>query len=143
MSQQIVQFILNHWELWLAFATLVILILINERLSQKKMPHSLTPAEAIAAMNHDHAVVIDLRSKEAFNQGHIIGSIRMDATDLQKLQKYKTTPLLIVCERGIQSNALALKLRKQDFLNTMILRGGIDAWTAESLPTIKNKKTKS
>ena len=140
MGQQIMQFILNHWELWLAFLTLIILVLINEYFTQRQMPNSLSTAEAVAAMNHDHAVVIDLRDKESFSKGHIIGAVRLERNEEKKLEKYKTTPLILVCARGVESSALGLKLKKQGFTKAMTLSGGIAAWQTDNLPLIKKKQ---
>lgn len=139
MTEQLIEFITRHWELWLAFVTLIILALINEHFTKRSKPNALSTAEAVSAINHDHAVIIDIRDKESFNKGHIIGSIRIDSDDTKKLEKYKTTPLVIVCARGLTANTLASKLKKQGFTKAMTLNGGITAWQTDNLPLIKKK----
>ena len=139
MQQQLLEFITRHWALGLAFVTLIIIGLLNEHFSQKNKPNALNTAEAISAINHDHAVIIDIRDKESFNKGHIIGSIRIDADDTKKLEKYKKTPLVIVCVRGIMAANLAKALKKQGFTKAMTLNGGITTWQTENLPLIKKK----
>lgn len=140
---QLGQFIINHWELWLTLIVILLLIFINELLTQKKRAKELSPTAAVIKINHDDAVVIDLRDQEAFRAGHIIDAIRHSADDFnsQRMDKYKTKPLILVCARGLQSTALAAKLREQGFSEPMVLAGGIAAWQAASLPMVKSKSS--
>ena len=138
---QVGQFIINHWELWLALVVVLLLIFINEFLAQKKRAKELSPQAAVNLINHDNAVIIDLRDSDSFRKGHIIDAIQATADDFeqQKMDKYKTKTLLLVCARGLQSAALATKLREQGFSQPMVLAGGIAAWQAADLPLIKGK----
>lgn len=140
MLNQLQDFIVHHWELWLALFAVLSLLLINEYLTKKQGPQSLSTAAAIDAMNHQDAVVIDMRDAEAFKSGHVVGSKNLPGEALEKLEKYKTKPLLLVCARGLQSSALGVKLRKQGFTNVMMLAGGITAWKTADLPLTKGKK---
>ena len=138
---QLEQFILNHWTLWLALLVILLLIFISEFLTQKKRAKTLSPSAAVDMMNHQDAVVIDLRDPDTFRTGHIIDAICSPADDFnqKRMEKYKSKPLILVCSRGIQSAALATKLREQGFENPMVLGGGITAWQAANLPLVKGK----
>ena len=140
--EQFVQFATNHWALNLALVVILALIFINEFLAQKNRAKELTTTAAIEMINHDNAVVIDLREAEPFRAGHIIDAIRASADDFnqQRMDKYKTKPLILVCARGLQSSALATKLKGKGFTQTMALAGGITAWQAANLPLVKSKK---
>lgn len=140
---QIVAFILNHWGLWLALLVVLVLIFINELLSMRQSAQELSPAAAVDKINHDNACVIDLRGTQSFRAGHIIHAISATAEDFTngRMDKYKTKPLILVCERGLQSQSLAAKLRGHGFTNPMVLSGGLSAWTAANLPVVKGKKT--
>jgi len=140
MANQLQDFVLHHWELWLALFAVLSLLLINEHLTKKQGPQTLSTAAAIDAINHQDAVVIDMRDAEAFKAGHVVGSKNHPKDPLTKLEKYKTKPLILVCARGLQSGPLAVKLRKQGFTNVMILAGGITAWKTADLPLAKGKK---
>ncbi len=135
------QFIINHWQLWLALVVVLLLILINELLAQKKHAKELSPQAAVNLINHENAVIIDLRETEAFRSGHIIDAIRATADDFakQRMDKYKATPIILVCPRGLQSAQLAAKLKTQGFSQPMILAGGIAAWQTAELPLVKGK----
>lgn len=138
---QLGQFITNHWALWLALVVVLSLVLINELHSQKKRAKELSPNAAIDLINHENAVVIDLREPELFRAGHIIGAICTPTDDFsqKRMEKYKTKPLILVCARGLQSGVIATKLRTQGFTQPMILAGGISAWQAAGLPLVKGK----
>lgn len=136
--EQFGQFITNHWQLWLAFSVLLILVLINELLT--KRTKDLSPQALIDLINTEQAVVIDLRDKEVFKNGHIIHSIQASPQDfeLAKMNKYKNKPLVLVCARGLQSPPIAAKIRAQGY-QPLVLSGGIAAWQNAGLPLIKGK----
>ncbi|KTD16703.1 rhodanese-like domain-containing protein [Legionella jordanis] len=141
MGQQLGQFIINHWALWLAFLILLLLIFINELQTQKKRAKEVSPQAAVDLINHEGAVVIDLRDAELFGKGHIIDSIRATAEDFgqQRMEKYKTKPIILVCARGLQAAQLAAKLRNEGFSQPFVLAGGIAGWQAADLPVVKGK----
>lgn len=138
---QLGQFITNHWGLWLALIAILALIFINELFAQKKRAKELSTGGAVDMINHDDAIVIDLRDPETFRTGHIINATRAAPDDFnqQRMDKYKSKPLILVCARGIQSAALAMKLREQGFDQPLVLTGGIAAWQDAGLPLVKGK----
>ena len=140
--EQINQFISNHWALCAAFITILALIYINELISQKRSAKSLSPQATVEKMNHESAVVIDLRDQDAFSTGHIINAVRATASDfdLPRMNKYKAKPVILVCPRGLLSQTLAPKLKLNGFTNIMVLDGGITAWQTAGLPLVKGNK---
>lgn len=139
MEKQLFTFVMNHWSLWLAFLGVLFLMFANEHFVKKKGPKHLTPSAAVNAINHDKAIIVDIRDAEAFRQSHIVDAANLPNAPLNQLEKYKTKPFILVCARGLQSPPLAVKLRKQGFNQVMVLTGGIAAWKAASLPLIKGK----
>ncbi len=137
--EHMAQFITNHWQLWLALVILLAAIFIQELLTQKKRAKELSTAAAVQSINHDNAVVIDLRDADAFRAGHIIDAVNAtaDAFTEQRMDKYKNKSLIFVCPRGLQSAALAAKLRAAGFTKPMVLAGGIAAWQTAGLPLTK------
>lgn len=138
---QLGQFIINHWQLWLALLVVLILVFINELQDQKKRAKELSPQAAVNLINHENAQIIDLRDTESYRKGHIIDAIQATADDFEqeKMSKYKTKPFILVCAKGLQSAELATKLRTQGFSQPMALAGGIAAWQGAELPLIKGK----
>lgn len=133
------EFIVHHWQLFLAFLIVFIIIFINEYLSLQKQGKSLSTDQAVDQINNHDAMVLDLRPLETFKKGHITGSTRATEADfnLPKLQKHKDKPIILVCAKGIEATALATKLRTQGYLNPMVLAGGIEAWLTANLPLVK------
>ena len=121
---QLSQFITHHWELWLLLVGVLLLIGINEFLEQRKQAKTLSPTAAVLKINHDDAVVIDLREADV-KQKH--------------LDKYKKKPIILVCARGTQSATVAASLRTEGFAEPLVLAGGIAAWQAANLPLVKGK----
>jgi len=136
------QFIVNYWHLWLALVIILILILINEAIAQKNKAESLSPQAAVDKINHQNAVVIDLRNKEAFKNGHIIDAINKSTDQFTggKMDQYKDKPIILVCERGLQSSSFAAKLRGMGFNQVMLLNGGMANWQSAGLPVVKKGK---
>jgi hypothetical protein len=62
------QFIFNHWQLWLAFFVILLLIFINEIVTQKQQARALSPQASVDLMNHQNATVIDLRETDKYKK---------------------------------------------------------------------------
>ena len=132
-------FVSQHWQLVVAFVVILIVLMGYEFYSLKKEGKAISTAQAIEQMNHFSAAVIDLRPAEVYKKGHIIGAIRGTAADfkLPKMHKYKDQPVILVCSRGLESQALAPKLQAEGFLQIMTLAGGMAAWQTANLPLVK------
>lgn len=138
---QLGQFIMHHWVLCIALVVVLIAIFINERQDQKKRAKELSPQNLIKLINEENVVVIDIRDAESYRKGHIIGAIRASSEDFEqkRMDKYKKSPLVLVCNKGLQSTALATKLHELGFSEPMVLSSGMGAWQAADLPIVKGK----
>lgn len=134
------QFITNHWQLWLAFLVILLLTFINEFVTKQKKAKELTPQTAVDLINNENALIIDLRDKESFKNGHIIDAINCTAEDFEqaKMNKYKNKKIILVCARGLQSPAVAAKIAAQGY-QALVLGGGIASWQSADLPLVKGK----
>jgi rhodanese-related sulfurtransferase len=133
--QNIVQFALHHWLLSGLFIVLLILLFIEEARS-KGLLGQISPQELVQLINHESPVVIDIRNKDAFQSGHIVGSINIPQTsaDLNPFNKYKDKIIVLVCAMGQKAGEIAVKLKKQQFERVHVLKGGINAWKNAQLP---------
>lgn len=139
--QQLFEFFGNHPFLgtaWLVFALLLLISIIQTMTSGSQ---SLTPLLATQLINKEGAQVVDLRSVADFNKGHIHGAVNIPFTKLKDstkdLEKYKESPIIMVCATGMQSGSAAILLRKQGFQHVHKLKGGIASWSGDNLPLIK------
>ncbi len=107
---------------------------------------SVDPTAAVRLINND-AMVIDLRNAESYARGHIVNAknIPFDEFDAakDKVAKFKSKPIVTVCDSGISSNKAVASLRKSGFDSVYGLKGGMTAWTTAGLPVVTGKKTKS
>ncbi len=102
--------------------------------------YSVAATDAVRLMNKG-AMVIDLRSAEAFQTGHIVNArnIAIDSlmTERSVIKKQKNKVMIAVCDTGTNSSRAAGMLRKAGFENAFSLKGGLKAWREENLPLVK------
>ena len=132
----------HNWILLACFVVIVLLLLVEESKSKGSGGGQVSPKVAVALMNNDEAIVIDLRSKEIFKKGHIVHSISMpkDQFDIHSptLKNNQNKKIIVVCMNGNDANRIALKLRRAGY-DSKVLAGGLEAWKTAELP-LKSKK---
>lgn len=136
--EQFLQFAQAHWQLFAALFVIAIAITVFELQSQANSL-AITPQVAVNWINHEQAIVVDIRNQESFAKGHIIGSKSIPSENIATALKHKNKPVLIVCTRGSESEKSALVLKKAGVEKVAILKGGIESWVAAELPLEKNK----
>lgn len=103
-------------------------------------------SEAVKLINND-AVVVDIRSADAFSRGHIVNARNIPSDELDgkidQLEKFKTKPVIAVCDNGITTNRAVNTLRSAGFESVYGLKGGMTNWGQAGLPVVTGKKTKS
>jgi rhodanese-related sulfurtransferase len=101
----------------------------------------LSPAEAILKINHERALVLDVREDKEFAEGHIINSLHIPLGSIQQrlneLEKHKDKHIILNCRSGSRSNSACNILRKHGFENVFNLKGGVLAWQSANLPLSK------
>lgn len=144
---------MNFEELWafagrnpvysIALAGLTVAIIVNELSRFFRSYKSLRPAEVVALVNRENALVVDLRAVADFQKGHIAGSknVQMSQFDPEgkQLAPAKVLPVVLVCQNGVTVTGAAKRLKQAGFQNVHILDGGIAAWQAAELPLVKGK----
>ena len=140
------EFAANHTLLVGALLFSFFLLIFTELRRQAQGIMNIEPQDAVKLINAD-AVVLDLRSSEAFARGHIVNAKNIPSDDLtanqDKYKKYKSRPILAVCDAGATSSRAVDTLRKSGLENIYGLKGGIAAWTQANLPLVTAKKTKT
>jgi thioredoxin len=86
---------------------------------------------------HPNAQLIDVRTAEEFNEGHIKGAknldINQDGFEAKLNELNKEEPVLVYCLSGGRSGSAAGMLRSKNF-KTVYEMPGILKWNAEGLP---------
>jgi rhodanese-related sulfurtransferase len=139
---QLVEFIGNHWFLFVVLAVIAGLLIQNLIVGSKG---SVTPLQAVALMNHRDAVVLDVRPAADYAKGHIIGALNIPMNGFSKqlatLNKYRDKPLIVSCRSGAQSSMACGQLRKAGFAEVFNLQGGVMAWESAGQPLPRSKKS--
>lgn len=135
--QEITEFISSEWPLFVALIIILTLLARAFLTGAKGVP----PLQAVAMMNHDNAVIVDVRTDKEFEEGHITNSLNIPLGVLQNrlgdLQEHKTDTVIVVCRTGSRSAQAAATLLKQGFANVQNLSGGMLAWTNANMPVKK------
>lgn len=138
---QLTTFIVNHWELFTAFGVIVGLLMASSHIAKLKGIHPVTPDGTTSLINHDDAVVLDIREDNEFKDGHILNSIHIPmgkiSERLKELEKYKDNPVVIACQSGNRSADVGNTLKKEGFKKVYNLTGGLLAWKNANYPVTK------
>jgi len=139
--EQLLEFAGNHPLLIGAFVV-VSSALVWNFISEPGGKYAVDPSGATALINHEDAVVLDVRSMAEFKDGHILNAINLPlnglSNNIKQLEKYRDRPIVAVCRSGSRSGSACSLLRKHGFEKAKNLRGGMMAWESASLP-VKRK----
>lgn len=138
--QDFINFISHHPMLFAATLVVLFILMIVELMRNRRNIFNLTPLQTTQKINHDNALVIDIRDKESYRKGHITGAISLPLQDIkdhpQKIEKYKGRSLIFVCSTGIESQKMAAHWLKHGY-NAYSLSGGVRSWNEAQMPLIK------
>ncbi|MGE3274989.1 MAG: rhodanese-like domain-containing protein [Vicinamibacterales bacterium] len=95
----------------------------------------VAPAEA-ARLVRDGAVLVDVRSPAEWAEGHIPAArhIPLGALPERMAELPRDAQVVVQCQAGARSAIGASLLERAGFTDVLNLTGGLDAWTAQSLP---------
>ncbi len=143
---KILEFTNNN--VWLVLA-LVISFFVVVFTELRRKASGLVNIEAIEAVTliNNEAVVLDLRSADAFAKGHIVNARNIPADELDgrmnSLEAMKSKSMIAVCDAGITSTKAVNTLRAAGFDSVYGLKGGMTGWSNAGLPVVTGKKTKA
>jgi len=141
MQAQLIEFVGNHWYLFLALGVILGLLTYNLLVGNKG---SVDPSGATALINQKDATVVDVRPAADYAKGHIINAVNIPMNGFKNqtaaLGKYKDKPVIVACRSGAQSQAASNVLRKAGFPEVYNLKGGVLAWESANLPLTRKKR---
>ncbi|MDG6897205.1 rhodanese-like domain-containing protein [Actinobacillus delphinicola] len=144
---QAIEFAKNHSFLVIAWIVLFVMTIYFFYKDGTRKFKIIENDDAIRLMNTKDAVLIDLRPMEDFQRGHIVGSLNILPQEIKednigKLEKYKSSPVIIIDQvgmGGINVAKSAETLVKLGFADVYILREGIVGWNSANLPLVTKK----
>lgn len=139
--EQLTDFIRNHTYLWMAFFTLLAMLIYTEFTRKSRGILDVGPMDATRLINHQNAVLLDIRESKEREAGSIVNSIHVPLAELDgqlaKLEKYKEKTIIAYCRSGQRSATACSRLRKNGYTKVYNLKGGVMAWQRDNLPLIK------
>ena len=143
---KLLEFTGNHTLLVLALIISFFVLVFTELRRKASGMINVEANEAVKLINND-AVVIDLRSVDAFTKGHIVNARNIPSDELDSkmnnLEAMKSKPIVAVCDAGITSTKAVNTLRAAGFESVYGLKGGMTGWSQAGLPVVTGKKTKA
>jgi rhodanese-related sulfurtransferase len=134
---RILEYLAHHP--WLSLGTVLAaaFVVVYEVRSRTEGQVSVSPQDLIRLMNQG-ALVLDLRSQEQFQSGHLAGARQMSGEQILKaadtLKKHKEKLVVVYDDTGSLGAAAVRQLTAQGFTKAFALRGGVTAWRADNLP---------
>lgn len=102
----------------------------------------LSAAEAVLLLNRAKPLILDVRNADEFASGHIQGAKNIPLADLagriKEIEKFKSKPVLVHCQRGGRAKSAIKILKAQEFNQLNHLQGDLDAWIDAKLPLVKS-----
>ena len=131
-------FLIDYWYFSVPLFFFLFLFAYSE---MNKGGKKIEPNELTRLVNKENAILIDLRKKEDYEDGHIMTALNYPHQEFDnhkyKLDKFKERPIILVCDMGRNSANIGEKLKKAEFKRTFRLNGGMMTWMQENLPVIQ------
>ncbi|MFE8070817.1 rhodanese-like domain-containing protein [Marinobacteraceae bacterium S3BR75-40.1] len=136
--ERFLEFAVNHWILVsLFFALLAALFFVEGRRAGRR----IGPQEVVQLLNRDEAVVVDVRERKEFSEGHIKGSIHIPLSAVKEraseLKKHEGKQIVLVDKAGQHTSHAGKLLQAEGIGNVARLSGGIMDWRGANLPLTK------
>ena len=97
--------------------------------------------EVVQIINRGKNALLDVRTAEEFAAGHLRDAKNIPLADFDKrlgeLEKSKGKSIVVVCQTGARADKAVRLLQAAGFDDVVALEGGLAAWQAASLPTVK------
>lgn len=133
-----IEFLSQQWMLASGLAVCLLLLFQHE---SRKGGVSISPQQLINRVNHEGAVVVDLRDAAEYRQGHIVDAINIPharlAESSTQLESYKDKSVILVCKMGQHAGMAGKTLAAKGFAQVSRLGGGMAEWQNSQLPLVK------
>ena len=115
----------------------------NIQVIEYKQPHyrEVDAGEAAELLQNQSPLLLDVRTRAEFNNGHIKNAILIPVQDLQRrvgeLSEYRHHDILIYCATGNRSTVASKILVDNGFIRITNMRYGISQWIKSRYPITK------
>lgn len=143
--QEYIDFFQQNMILSLVWVGLLVAFIMNLVKSATAAYKEINVNQLTHLMNRENGIVVDIRSKDEFKQGHITDALHILPSDIKagnfgSLENRKSDPIIVVCKTGQTAQESANLLAKAGFENVSLLKNGLIAWNEANLPLVRGKK---
>jgi len=139
------EFIANHLFLVSLFIGLLSLLLWNIFGTTVSGVAEISPMEVTRLMNHEKAVVLDVRPEKNYAEGHVLNAINIppEKSDAQAdvVKQYREQPVILFADTAPEAVRVARLLKQQGFMRLYTLKGGAQSWRTANLPLLRDSTT--
>ena len=134
-------FFMRHYFMVGAWIVVVVMLsVVQFKLMMTRIPKATTN-NAVALVNREDGVFVDIRNAESFSKGHIANALNISAADIKggkvnRIENRRDKPVVLVGKDKFDSECFnsGRFLKKQGFTKVFILDGGIMEWSNANLP---------
>lgn len=131
-------FFLKNSFLIISFFILIFVLFVLEINFFLNSKNFLNSFKIIELINHENALLIDIRSESDFLTFHILNSINIPfdklLNNIIKLKKYKLKTVIIIHSNNNLSIKAINFFRENEFVKVFSIEGGISSWVKNNLP---------
>jgi rhodanese-related sulfurtransferase len=140
--QQLLEYASHHPYLVAGAVVAAVIVLLYELRARVQAFAALSSMQAVRLMNQG-ALVIDLRTKDSFDAGHIADARNVPAATLQSeadalMKKWRDKTVITYSDDGRDGATAARTLAKLGFTKVFNLDGGLNGWLKDNLPLAKS-----
>lgn len=100
---------------------------------------SISQQELLSRINNNSApTIIDVRSREEYDSGHVPGALHISVADIEKditqLNLKSSEEIVLYCEKGGRASKAQTLLQDMGYYEVRHLRGDMQQWRVENLP---------
>ncbi len=124
------------------FITLMILLLCHNSLMAHVESIDVLELQRKLESSTETIFLLDVRSKQEYQSGHIKNSINIPhdvlIKDINLIGEYRNEPLVVYCRSGVRAQLVIDKLLENDFNHIIDINGDMLAWIESDLPIEKD-----
>ena len=144
--QRLFEFVGHHPYLASGAVLAAIALAVYEVMARIQAFAALSAAQVVRLMNQG-ALVLDLRTRQSFDAGHIGDARHLPAAELEaqadSLKKWRDKNVITYDDTGSGGAGAARTLTKLGFTKVSSLEGGLNAWIKDNLPLSKSNGGKT
>ena len=104
---------------------------------------SVTELKTKIDQSSEPLILLDVRTVEEFESGHIRNSINIPheilLSNIDLVSEYNDEPLVVYCRSGKRASLVIEALKKHGFTNVVDIEGDILAWSQSNYPLVGQK----